>query len=899
MSARSSLKSHPPPRKLSKALPPSKPRSLDRKSGEIKKRRTRHHPGANEAILLTQASKAALLPPATSSSATSQPRQKVSRDEKRRMRDSEKLAKRPKRPRYRYHNDDLNNAVAEVQSGKLSLRKAATLYKVPTTTLHHRLHGQHNLPVGRPYTLPEDTEEELASLIRSYCSKGNVLEQTFFCSIARDYVSRVHPGTSFQAHHQWLSEFLARHHLKIFEDGVSKSLGVHRMIACSAGLIESFIEKLRTGYDNYLRDLALALNTTVPELQEEDIRSGIFAIDETAISNCTPLKYEPKKLVDADVFCMNSLVAGRSKINASLMEVYSAGGAMPFHVLTTKTRLSATDKQHLRAIDTRSELSFCELESGNFDAISHAHILTKIGAIRGGLPSLVIQDCPNTHKSDGSLIAARNARIHLICLPHNSSWYLQVPDDLPFAAMKSRHYAQIKRWKQLHHRQPDLIQTLDIFLTSRRDVLTGGMIKQAFERCGQYPLSGRAIEAKAERARQRCGSGQTWTETQDLSLDSLDETSFDRFAHHISAADTELQQFMKSHRRTSGQALEAAQWLEALQERSRIESEQAYSTKRAEAQAIAQTLAIQPIPEDPPLFVSSPVFHSSSYPPSNQSKEYLKDQVKKMRETITSLAARAAEQLDATTGSYMIDPNTVSPRERLVERQKWVKSVKSHLKFINSELNRQKEQLQSCLSPACTSKKKRQRWNLCSICQRGYCITCRSQFSLQQHTIDAHPQVETTSSITDTSNLTTTVVQLPRMRLSSASRPLITSNLVSSSSLPPTITQQPPQPTPKPIAETIVNAPQSCPRCACLITDPSNPCNYCLHLGFGTSEGAIMTELDETTERRTESTSTTVRGFCVGCGIKRSLELCRNEHLRCRRCVISCHECYPKQRRAR
>src|SRR3989338_224520 len=85
-----------------------------------------------------------------------------------------------------------------------------------------------------------------------------------------------------------------------------------------------------------------------------------------------------------------------------------------------------------------------------------------------------------------------------------------------------------------------------------------------------------------------------------------------------------------------------------------------------------------------------------------------------------------------------------------------------------------------------------------------------------------------------------------------------------------------------------------------VVSSDLGDCRFpCLHLGFGTSEGPSITTILETAERRSETTSTSVRGFCVGCGITRTLEPCRNGHPSCKRCVITCHECHPKQRRGR
>jgi hypothetical protein len=431
----SSRPSKPPvkPRRPSLVLKPQKHKG---KANRSKKSRTRRSRAKRNSLELVSSSSISL-----------------TREQKRMVRDQDKISKRPKRPRYRYTQEDLGNAVLSFQSKQMTLSQASAFYHVPRMTIHDRAKEKHPGAVGRPFLLPENVEQDLADLIRSYCGKGNVLEESYFLKIAKTYVEKHEDcaGVTFNAHRDWLTSFLQRNDLKRFEDGSSKSLGIHRMISTSPDLVGKFISKYHQAYNDYIHKLAEALQTQPVDLSEEDIKDGIFAIDETAISNGTPLKYEPKKLVDSDVFCLNSLVTSQSSVSASLLEVYCASGRMPFHVLTTKKKLTPTQRKHLSTIDERSELSFCDLDSGNFDSISHAKVLERIGLLRPGLPSLVIQDCPNTHKSDISILKAKESRIHLMCLPHNSSWWLQVPDDLPFAILKSRHYSKVKEFKLLHH----------------------------------------------------------------------------------------------------------------------------------------------------------------------------------------------------------------------------------------------------------------------------------------------------------------------------------------------------------------------------------------------------------------------------------------------------------------
>lgn len=830
----------------------------------------------------------------------------LTREQKRMVRDQDKIAKRPKRPRYRYTPEDLDNAVVAFQSKQMTLSQASESYHVPRMTIYDKAKEKHPHAVGRPFLLPENVEQDLADLIRSYCGKGNVLEESYFLKIAKSYVEQHEDcaGVTFNAHRDWLTSFLQRNDLKRFEDGTSKSLGVHRMISTSPDLVGQFISKYRQAYNDYIQKLAEALQTQPVDLSEEDIKAGIFAIDETAISNGTPLKYEPKKLVGSDVFCLNSLVTSQSSVSASLLEIYSASGRMPFHVLTTKKKLTPNQRKHLSTIDERSELLFCDIDSGNFDSISHAKVLERIGLLRPGLPSLVIQDCPNTHKSDISILKAKDSRIHLMCLPHNSSWWLQVPDDLPFAVLKSRHYSKIKEFKLLHHRVSDLMETLHIFLTARKDILKPEIIQDSFERCGQFPFSERAILLKAERARQRCGTGKKWKETDDLSLDSLKDHPLKVLEEQLESVQKQVDSFVGCHRtnRVPANLRSVMDRLETAQEAARQAWASEFSQRASSAQTHIDELASQPIPEDPTLFLSHSTFDDSVsqlYPPSLENKTLLDGQHHQMQAVLKRLSIESAQQLNAEGGSYLVNPNTVTPREREMVREKWVQGLKTHRKFIRQELKTQSELLKTCLNPSCGAKKGRQAWQKCSICQRGYCRQCTSRFPMIEHLSSAHPGQVVTTSVTNVSQTTTTTIRIPRSAIVPSLGSSISSSSSVSSSNNQSIAAEEPRQESQPSSSLTDDGYPRCPQCCCLVIDASGDCQNCLHLGFANSDSHMLTSVVETSHTITETTITTVRGFCLGCGLTRTLNPCTNNHLRCRTCIINCHECQPQKRRHR
>ena len=232
-------------------------------------------------------------------------------------------------------------------------------------------------------------------------------------------------------------------------------------------------------------------------------------MDETSIGNKTPLKYEPVKIVPNGANALQSVCDGQSTVSACLLEVFCANGESPFSVLTTKTELSAIKKVALASIIEPTVLEYVALESGKFNAGHHTTVLRKIGELRPELPNIVIQDCPAFHTTLDSIRAARESRITLVGLPHNSSWFLQQADDLPFTLNKDAHYKRVKQFTIDNGRPPKLFETLVIYLEERARVVTPEIIVQSFKRGGQYhpelkSPSSRQIQHKAEMARVRC-----------------------------------------------------------------------------------------------------------------------------------------------------------------------------------------------------------------------------------------------------------------------------------------------------------------------------------------------------------------------------------------------------------
>ena len=116
-----------------------------------------------------------------------------------------------------YSAEILDNALREIQSGSLSIRKASTMYKIPYGTLRHKLHGLHTKKHGGQNRLTVECEDlivqslgtladwkipltgfDIRFLVKSYLDSRGITDGIFKDNL---------PGTD------WLQRFTNRNNL--------------------------------------------------------------------------------------------------------------------------------------------------------------------------------------------------------------------------------------------------------------------------------------------------------------------------------------------------------------------------------------------------------------------------------------------------------------------------------------------------------------------------------------------------------------------------------------------------------------------------------------------------------------------------------------------------------------
>lgn len=97
-----------------------------------------------------------------------------------------------------YRDEDMQKAVEDIRSGKLSMKKAACLYKINRTTLLNHFHQKKCSTVGRPTALSKTEEELLVHSLIKLAEWGFGLDRQQLQKCVQDHVRRTDKKNPFR-----------------------------------------------------------------------------------------------------------------------------------------------------------------------------------------------------------------------------------------------------------------------------------------------------------------------------------------------------------------------------------------------------------------------------------------------------------------------------------------------------------------------------------------------------------------------------------------------------------------------------------------------------------------------------------------------------------------------------
>lgn len=89
-----------------------------------------------------------------------------------------------------YSAQDLETCLDDVTSGKLSIRKAASLYNIPRTTIKNKIEGKHGKSIGGQTVFTNEEEEIFVSRVTTMCNWGFPLDKIDLRMMVAAYLTK-------------------------------------------------------------------------------------------------------------------------------------------------------------------------------------------------------------------------------------------------------------------------------------------------------------------------------------------------------------------------------------------------------------------------------------------------------------------------------------------------------------------------------------------------------------------------------------------------------------------------------------------------------------------------------------------------------------------------------------
>nr|XP_026483579.1 uncharacterized protein LOC113391735 [Vanessa tameamea] len=382
--------------------------------------------------------------------------------------------KKKKTPRYT--QDDITNAIQEVNDGKLSMYAAAHKYGIPTTTLYDKIKATYSTNVvGRPLAIPLEVENRLVDAIKTMEKWGFGLSREEVLNLVAEFVksNNLHtPFTNNKPGKDWFINFRKRHRLSIKKPQPVEY--VRKKMTDPFVIFEYF---------KLLEDTLSALNLfQSPHL--------IWNMDETSLS-LDPTK---TKVVGAINKPCSRTTCGTGKENTTILTTVSASGKKLSPLIVFKGK-NIWDQWMGTTENFDFELSYAASSKGWMETAIFYNYMEKvlIPALGDERPVLIIYDGHSTHVDAKVIELAIKNDVTILKLPPHTSHLLQPLDVAVFKSFKSKWDRKLVEW-QRHNvgiKMPKKVfaQTLaETWQDTSPDVIRNG-----FKKAGIYPFDSHVI----------------------------------------------------------------------------------------------------------------------------------------------------------------------------------------------------------------------------------------------------------------------------------------------------------------------------------------------------------------------------------------------------------------------
>ena len=383
-----------------------------------------------------------------------------------------------KRKRLQYDRANLNRAFEAIQQRGLSVKRAATEYSVPVTTLRDRILG--NVDIGAKIgfdTIFEHEEEKLVGHIKYMAGIGYGYNKSGIQYMAKDYAVSLGKPTKAKESlsNNWFYGFIKRWpNLKIVKP---QKLSIARAKSAS-----------RESLDKYYKELSQVLTSN--GLNEKP--QNIYNVDETGVNT----EHSPPKVVCDKSTIPQNITSNRS----STITITASGNTLrnsvpPYFVFPGQR----WNEEFLKGAcpGSAGEMS----KSGWSNSQVFLNYLTNHLAKYVKLPEgktservLVLYDGHRSHISLSLADWAKKNNVVLFVLPPHSSHVTQPLDVGVFGPFKSMYYTECQNYLKKH---PGIniskYQIAELTSKPYLKAVSAENLISAFRRTGIHPFNNKAI----------------------------------------------------------------------------------------------------------------------------------------------------------------------------------------------------------------------------------------------------------------------------------------------------------------------------------------------------------------------------------------------------------------------
>jgi hypothetical protein len=360
-----------------------------------------------------------------------------------------------------------------VKSGKMTTYSASRQFGIPRTTIVQRIKGKTQSKIGRPTIFNEQTENEIENWIMEMATVGMPVTKKLLIKGVTLLAQKLNVESRIGSGQKWARGFFKRH--PRLSSKKAQTLAKHRTLATKEEIVQWF-QKISTYFEQN------SLNEAISD------PNRVWNLDESAFDMCPPIK----NAIGVKSKRLYNITANSDKEKFSVMITLSASGILaPPLVLYPYERRIPPEIAMAFPNDWVMGKSAKGYQTAQtfYDYIS-IHFLQFLKKNGIKTPVILFLDGHRSHLTlELGQFCSQNGII-IVCLPPNSTHFIQPLDRVYFRPVKSFWADAVTEWRYQNGGgllpKSQFASLLKTVIDKAQESDT--MIKNGFKSCGLFPF---------------------------------------------------------------------------------------------------------------------------------------------------------------------------------------------------------------------------------------------------------------------------------------------------------------------------------------------------------------------------------------------------------------------------